>query len=263
MATKTNNLDKIAFNIRRAIVEMARQSKAPDAGSALCIADILAVLYFKILKINPQKPKAPERDRFILSKGHGAAALYAALAERGFFPASHLKKYRTNGGIFHGHPSFGASPGIEVSTGSLGHGLSIGAGMAWELKKSRPNVKVYVLLGDGECNEGSVWEAAMFAATHRLGNLIAIIDKNKFQGFGETRRVHDMDFAKIWSAFGWKVFSCDGHNLKDLEMKLKRARQSQKPSVVIADTVAGKGIPAIENSLVAHYYIPKKEDYIL
>jgi len=241
--------------IRDHIINMSYWSKTAETGSALCISDILAVLYFKILHINPKKPDDFDRDRFLLSKGHGASALYAALAERGFFSVDKLKKYRVNGGIFHGHPSKEVAPGIEISSGSLGHGLSIGAGMALVLKKSLPKRKVFVLMGDGECNEGSVWEATMFIASHKLNNVIAIIDDNGFQGFGKTSDVHTMDLATKFKAFGWQIFHVDGHNPVQLEKILNKAKTSSRPCVVIAKTITGKSIPNIENTLHAHYYI--------
>lgn len=241
---------------------MSYESKTGESGPALSISDILSVLYFKVMHIDSKKPNHPNRDRFILSKGHGASALYAALALRGFFPQSNLKKYRTDDGIFHLHPCSVAAPGIEVSTGSLGHGLSIGAGMAITLKKEYPKRKVFVLLGDGECNEGSIWEAAMFASTHNLHNLIVIIDDNKFQGFGATQEVHTMNLAKKWSAFGWDVFKTDGHDEENLENIITKAKNTNRPAVVIADTINGKSVKKIENTLLAHYFITDKETYL-
>lgn len=261
MKNTNKNLNN-GHKIRELIVEMSYESKTGESGPALSISDILSVLYFKILNINPKKPNHPNRDRFILSKGHGASALYATLALKGFFPKSHLKKYRTDDGIFHLHPCSVAAPGIEVSTGSLGHGLSIGAGIAITLKKQYPDRKVFVLVGDGECNEGSIWEAAMFASTHNLHNLIVIIDDNKFQGFGATAEVHTMDLAKKWKAFGWDVFRSDGHNHDELESVIKVARDSSRPAVVIANTINGKGIKKIENTLLAHYFITDEETYL-
>lgn len=241
---------------------MAYRSKSGEVGSALCISDIIAVLYFRVLKINPKKPAADDRDRFILSKGHGGSALYATLALRGFFPKNRLRGYRQDGGTFHLHPCSSVASGIEVSTGSLGHGLSIGAGIALAMKTECPSRKVFVLLGDGECNEGSIWEGAMFAATHNLNNLVAIVDENKFQGFGETKQVHSMDLVKKWSAFGWDVFRSAGHDLEKLERTIIKAKQSPHPAVVLADTVSGKSIPKIENTLLAHYFVPDRETYL-
>lgn len=256
-----SKVSKLSQEIKRLIVEMGYRSKSGETGSALSISDIIAVLYFRILEIDPKKPDLYDRDRFILSKGHGGAALYATLALRGFFPKKHLEGYRMDGGTFHLHPCKAAGPGIEVSTGSLGHGLSIGAGIALTMKQDCPLKKVFVLMGDGECNEGSVWEAAMFASTHNLSNLVVIVDENKFQGFGETKQVHTMDLAKKWSAFGWDVFRAAGHDLKELEQIITKAKLTKKPAVVLADTINGKGVPKIENTLLAHYFVPDDETY--
>ncbi|HEY4511341.1 MAG TPA: transketolase [Candidatus Paceibacterota bacterium] len=239
--------------IRSLVVEMSWRSKSGETGSALSISDILAVLYGRILSIDPKKPALPRRDRFILSKGHGAAALYATLALCGFFPVKNLLRYRVNDGLFHGHPSFGTIPGIEVSTGSLGHGLAIGAGMALAL--SGTSSKVYVLIGDGECNEGSIWEAALFIGSRGLSNIIAIVDDNKFQGFGATGETNRFDLGAQWQSFGWEVMHADGHDCVDLEKKFRKAAGVTRPTVLIARTVAGKGVPLIENTLAAHYFV--------
>lgn len=254
MATKT---EKMGAEIRRLVVEMSCRSRSAETGSALSISDLLAVLYFKTLRLNPKKPADPRRDRFILSKGHGAAALYAALALRGFFPHRMLLGYRVNKGTFHGHPSKGAASGIEVSTGALGHGLSIGVGMAYALKNTKN--KVYVLIGDGECNEGSIWEAALSAGALRLPNIVAILDDNKFQGFGASHEKNPFDLIKQWRSFGWDAVRIDGHNTQAIEKAMHVAAKAKKPTIIIADTVSGKGIPAIEHTLGAHYYIADAE----
>jgi len=253
----SNSKDRGA-QIRRLVVEMSHRSHSGETGSSLSISDLLAVLYGKILRVNPKKPNDSTRDRFILSKGHGAAALYAALALRGFFSQKLLLGYRVNNGTFHLHPSKGTAPGIEVSTGALGHGLSIGVGMAYALKDTKS--KVYVLIGDGECNEGSIWEAALSAGTLHLPNIVVIIDDNKFQGFGPTTKTNPFDLASQWKSFGWSVLRVDGHNTKAIEKAFGTAAKAKKPTVIIADTVSGKGIPAIERTLGAHYYIAKAED---
>lgn len=248
---------KLGEEIRRLVMEMSHRSQSGETGSSLSISDLLAVLYFKTLRIDPKKPNDLKRDRFILSKGHGAAALYAVLALRGFFPLKTLLGHRVNGGVFHAHPSKGAAPGIEVSTGALGHGLSIGVGMAYALKDTKS--KVYVLIGDGECNEGSIWEAALSAGTLRLPNIVAIVDLNKFQGFGASRENNPFDLAAQWRAFGWEAVCVDGHDTKAIEKAFGQAAKATNPIVVIADTVAGKGVPEIENTLKAHYYVPDKQ----
>ena len=234
-------------------MEMSARAKCGETGSSLSVSDILATLYFRILRINPRRPNDPSRDRFILSKGHAAAGLYAALALRGFFPQKVLLGHRANSGRLHAHPSKGAVPGIEVSTGSLGHGLSIAAGMAESLKKTRS--KLYVLIGDGECDEGSVWEAARYIGRVALRNIIAIVDDNKVQGYPLARQKRTLDLAKQWSAFGWKGLRVDGHDCPALERAFREARRIG-PAVVIADTVAGKGVPEVEHTQGAHYYVP-------
>ncbi len=244
--------------VRRLVVEMSHRSKSGETGSSLSISDILAVLYFKVLKIDPKKPNDSKRDRFVLSKGHGAAALYATLALRGYFPVKKLLGHRVNNGVFHGHPSRGSAPGVEVSTGSLGHGLSIAAGIAVALRETKS--KVYVLIGDGECNEGSIWEAALFVGNANISNIIAIIDDNKFQGFSATKETNRFSLGAQWKAFGWIVLYADGHDPKDIEKKLIEARNMNKPTVVIADTISGKSIAHIEDTLGAHYYVPTQVD---
>ncbi|MDO8521213.1 MAG: transketolase [bacterium] len=265
MATTTKNnkknlkeLQEIGEEIRRLVIEMSERSKSGETGSSLSISDILAVLYFDTLDIDPKHPNDPSRDRFVLSKGHGAAAYYATLALRGYFPLKKLLGHRVNAGTFHAHPSRSAAPGVEASTGSLGHGLSIAVGMAYALTNTKS--KAYVLIGDGECNEGSVWEAVMFAGNHQLKNIVAIIDDNKFQGFGPTMSTNKHDLGTQWKAFGWKVLRADGHNPKDLVKVFREAKRATVPTVVIADTVAGKGIPHIEHTLGAHYYVPNTND---
>ncbi|HEY4482980.1 MAG TPA: transketolase [Candidatus Paceibacterota bacterium] len=256
-------LEALAARARRHIVAMHYDSQTGESGSALCIADLLVTLYFNILDIDPKRPEHPERDRFILSKGHGAAALYAAMALRGYFPESDLKRYRVDGGKFHCHPCRDAAAGIEVSTGSLGHGLSIALGMAKSMRMECSSKKVFILVGDGECNEGSIWEAALFASTHKLSNAIVILDNNKFQGFGASKEVLTMNLARKWSAFGWNVLRIDGHSIPEIERSLREAKdETTRPTIVIADTIAGKGVPHIENTLGAHYYIPDEATYL-
>lgn len=245
---------------RKYVIEMSYRSKSAELGSGLSISDILTVLYFSILHVNPKKPDDPKRDRFILSKGHGSAALYAVLGLKGYFPEADALKYRVDEGRFHGHPCRDAAPGIEVSTGSLGHGLSIAAGIALALQREKSKSRVWTLIGDGECNEGSIWEAAMFVATHKLTNVTAIIDDNSFQGFGKSSEVHPMNLPKIFESFGWEVRTVDGHDLGAIE-KIFSQPVGAKPVVIIAKTIAGKGIPKIENTLLAHYYIPDEETY--
>ncbi len=256
------DLEGVARDMRRLVVEMSYRSHTAHLGPSLGIVDLLAVLYFRILNVDPESPKDPARDRFILSKGHAATALYAALAVKGFFPAEELARYCVDGGRFHGHPCMHAGPGIEVSTGSLGHGLSVAAGMAYGLRKRGIKNNVVTLLGDGECNEGSVWEAAMFGATHGLSNLTVVIDANRFQGFGVAADVHHADLARMWAGFGWEVVECDGHALRDVETAFRGAIADGRPSVVIARTVSGKGVHAVEDTLRAHYEILDDAGYV-
>lgn len=262
--TKRNNkktvsqLRLLGEEVRRLTIEMSERSRSGETGSSLSISDILVVLYFHTLNIDPQKPNDKSRDRFILSKGHGAAAYYATLALRGYFPTKKLLGHRVNGGNFHAHPSRSSGPGVEASTGSLGHGLSIGVGMAYALRGAKS--KVYVLVGDGECNEGSIWEAVMFAGNHNLENIVVIIDDNKYQGFGLTKDTSKHDLGTQWEAFGWTLLRVDGHDPKDLMKKFDLAKKAKGPVVVIANTVAGKGITHIENTLRAHYYVPDVKD---
>ncbi len=251
-------LRKICDEIRHLVIEMSERSHSGETGSSLSISDILGVLYFHTLDIDPRHPEGKNRDRFVLSKGHGAAAYYATLALRGYFPLKKLLGHRVNGGVFHAHPSRGAAPGIEVSTGSLGHGLSIAVGIALAIKNS--NNKVYTLIGDGECNEGLIWEAVLFAGNHQMKNIVAIIDDNKFQGFGPTKETNKHDLGGQWRSFGWKVLRAKGHDTEDLAKKFAQAKRAKCPVVVICDTVSGKGIPHIEHTLGAHYYVPNEKD---
>lgn len=255
-------VEAAAREMRRLVVDMAYQSRTGHLGPSLCIVDILAVLYTRVLNVDPTSPHHNDRDRFILSKGHAAPALYAALSMKGFFPREDaITKFCVDGGQFHGHPCMHAGPGIEFSSGSLGHGLSVAAGIAVGLRKQGNPARVYALLGDGECQEGSVWEAAMFATTHGLSRLTAIVDDNRFQGFGATPQVHTVDLAKVWDSFGWQVIQCDGHDHAALEAAFLLADAADRPSVIIARTVAGKGIAAIEDTLRSHYDVLDEAGY--
>ncbi|MEC0370787.1 transketolase [Paenibacillus chibensis] len=248
-------------NIRKSIIHMVHYSKSSHVGTCLSIVDILTVLYFSVLNIDPQRPSKKDRDRFILSKGHGSAALYATLAERGFFPKAYLDKYYIDGGILPGHLDMEAVPGIETSAGSLGHGLSIGIGMAIANKQSNNPGHIYVLLGDGECNEGSVWEAVMLATTLKLNNITVIIDYNKLQSFGRTNEVINQEnMADRWSAFGWQTYEVDGHNMEELELIFNLEQTG--PKAVIAHTTKGKGVSYMEDKLEWHYKSPNDEQYI-
>jgi transketolase len=256
---RKKKLDIIAKDVRLSVLEMVAGSGSSHIGSAFSIVDILTVLYFKILNINPSNPFWKKRDRFILSKGHGGAALYAILGYRGFFPILVLKEYAQNGSALAGHIVKDSVPGMEITTGSLGHGLSIGVGMALALKDEKSTSEVFVLVGDGECNEGSIWEAAMVAAHFKLDNLILIVDKNGQQSMGSSKEIMNMEpLTAKWKAFGWHCQKCDGHNFRQLQMAFNKAKAVVgKPSVIIARTVKGKGVSFMEqNSLMWHYKTP-------
>ena len=252
----------VTKEIRKKIVRMAFLSKNSHVGCALSCADILAVLYFDVLSIDPQNPKE-SRDKFILSKGHAASALYATLAARGYFSESVLDSYCQDGGVLPGHATKDCVPGVEVSTGSLGHGLSMGAGMALAAQHDKKEAKIFVLLSDGECDEGAVWEAALFSSHHKLDNLVAIIDYNTFQGLGKTSDVLNLEpLQEKWEAFGWSVLRVDGHNYSELKEALTNIpKENTKPTLVIANTIKGKGVSYMENKLDWHYKSPDEEQY--
>ncbi len=240
---------------------MVHRANASHIGSCLSIVDILTVLYGSILNVDSTRPDWPGRDRFILSKGHAAAALYATLAEKGFFPVKWLETYCKDGSKLGGHITHHDVPGVEVSTGSLGHGLPIGCGMALAGKRDARPYRVFVLLSDGECDEGSTWEAALFAPQHHLDNLIAIEDYNKIQSFGRVKEVLDLDpFVDKWRAFRWVVQEIDGHDYTQIEETLKSVPfEGGKPSLIVAHTVKGKGVSFMENRLSWHYKSPNAE----
>ncbi len=249
--------EQLAWKIRRHGIEMTHLSGGSHIGSILSVSDIIAVLYSDIMKYDAENPDWDERDRFILSKGHAGVAIYAALAEMGFFGVEELKTHYANGSRLSGHVSH-YLPGVDFSTGSLGHGLSAGAGMALAAKKDKKNHKVYVVLGDGECDEGSVWEAALFANHFHLDNLVAIIDHNHMQSLDYCDRTLDLgDFASKWKAFGWNVKEVNGNDHDELrEALLPSKTEEKKPTVVIAHTTKGKGVSFMENDILWHYRFP-------
>lgn len=247
-------------NIRKTILHMIYYSRSSHIGSCLSVVEILYILYFKVLNIDPDNPKWKDRDKLILSKGHASAALYATLAERGYFSKDILDKFYVDNGILPGHLDMEAVPGIEASTGSLGHGLAIGVGMAIANKQMGNPGRIFVILGDGECNEGSVWEAAMLGASLQLDNLTAIVDFNKLQGYGRTNEIIDQsNLGERWKVFGWEVFEIDGHNPWELEEVLTIS--VSKPRAVIAHTIKGKGISFMEDKLEWHYKSPDAAQY--
>lgn len=249
-----------ARRVRASVVRMAHDGKAPHVGSALSCVDLLVALYFYAMKNDPAEPSAPERDRFVLSKGHGCTAHYAALAERGYFPKSVLSEYAQDGGRLAEHPSRASVPGIDVATGSLGHGLPIAAGMALSAKMRGQTHRTYALLSDGECLEGSVWEAAIFAAARHLDNLVVIVDFNRWSAMARTDTLLE-PLAVKWTAFGWLAREVDGHNLSDIvEALVSVPAVPGRPTAIIARTVKGKGVSFMEDDLEWHYRPPSAED---
>jgi transketolase len=242
---------------------MIHNSKSSHIGSSFSSVELLVVLYNGVLRVDPARPGWPDRDRFILSKGHGCAAFYAVLAERGFFPLEWLDTFYQNGSRLPGHATHTCLPGVEVSTGSLGHGLSIACGMALAAKRDGKSYRVFVLLSDGECDEGSTWEAVLFASHHRLDNLIAIVDYNKIQSLGRVEEVINLEpFAEKWRSFGWAVREIDGHDILEIEDTLTQVPfEAGRPSCVIAHTVKGKGVSFMEDKLLWHYRSPQGEEY--
>jgi transketolase len=247
--------NELARKIRIHAVNMTSRGGSSHVGSALSIADILAVLYGGVLHVDPANPKLPDRDRFILSKGHAGAAVYAALAETGFFPVEKLLTHYQDGSDLSGHVSHKAIPGVELSTGSLGHGLPVGAGIAKAGKLRSAEYRVFVLLSDGECDEGSNWEAILFAAHHQLDNLVAVIDYNKIQSLAPVAETMGLEpFADKWRSFGWHVVEADGHDHGQLQAALSHdARTPGVPKCVIAHTVKGRGVSFMEHSVLWHY----------
>ncbi len=253
----------LAWRIRRHAVNMVHLGKSSHIGSVLSISDILAVLYGAVLNVDPERPKMPARDRFVLSKGHAGAGVYAALAECGFFPVEILKSHYQNGSTLSGHVSHIDIPGVELSTGSLGHGLPVGCGMAKAGKLAGQGHKVVVLLSDGECDEGSNWEAFLFAAHHKLDNLLAIIDYNKLQSIHPVSETLGLEpFAAKLEAFGWAVAEADGHDHDELQRLFSSApHEIGKPTCIIANTVKGKGVDFMENEVLWHYRSPQGDEY--
>lgn len=256
-------LDERSRHLRRQIVRVLERSGRGHLGTSLSLVEILRVLFDSVLRYDARNPTWAKRDRFILSKGHGCIALYVLLQEKGFFPEEELWKFCRFDGILGGHPD-PKVPGVEISTGSLGHGLPIGVGMSLAAKRSRSDHRVIVVLGDGECNEGSVWEAAMSAGKHRLDNLVAIVDYNKQQSYGSTYEVLDLEpFSAKWEAFGFAAREIDGHDVTGLKETLASAPfVTGKPSVAICHTVKGKGIAFSENNLRWHHKSSIKDSEI-
>jgi len=261
-ADRDPEVAELAKKIRRHCVLMTGRANASHIGSSLSTADLLAMLYGRFLRFDPQRPDWPDRDRFILSKGHGCAALYAVLAETGYFPAERLETFYQDGSPLAGHATHKDVPGVEVSTGSLGHGLSLATGMALAARRDGRGHRLWCMLSDGECDEGSVWEAALFAPHHRLDNLVAIVDYNKIQSFGTVKEVLDLEpLGEKWRAFGWGVREIDGHDLGAIAAAYAAVPFAPgRPSCIVAHTVKGKGVSYMEGKLLWHYRAPRGED---
>ncbi len=253
---------ELAWNIRRDVIEMTHNSHASHVGSALSCADIIAVLYADVVNFDVNNPMWDNRDRVVLSKGHAGSALYACLAEVGFYKKDLLKTYYTNGSWFSGHISHKNVPGVEFSTGSLGHGVCVATGIAMAGKLNGGKFNVYAIVGDGECDEGSVWETALFANQYNLSNFTIIIDRNKMQSFGSTEdTIATGDIGEKFTAFGWNVIDVDGHNHKELYEALIKKFDNGKPKCIVAHTTKGKGVSFMENNVVWHYRDPQGEFY--
>lgn len=260
MNSSTKTLD-LAKRIRLHALNMVSEGHSSHIGSILSMVDIISVLYGNKLKFKSDKPLWDGRDRFILSKGHAGAGIYAALAEVGFFPTKDLVNHYKNGSIFSGHVSHKGVPGVELSTGSLGHGLGVASGMALAAKIDNKDHGVYVLLSDGECDEGSNWEAILFSSHHRLSNLTAIVDYNKIQSIKSTEETLNLEpFVEKWSSFGWDVYEVDGHNHDELIKVFDKKTKGYKPKCVIAHTIKGKGVSFMENNVLWHYRSPQGKE---
>ena len=256
-------LQLIAYKIRRHAIVGVYNAASGHPGGSLSIADILSVLYFDEMNVNPSNPSNPDRDRFVLSKGHCAPALYGALAERGFFPAEDIASLRKVDSYLQGHPDMKGVPGVDMSTGSLGQGICTANGMALAAKLDNKDYRVYTILGDGELEEGQVWEAAMFAAHYKLDNLVAFVDFNGLQIDGNVTEVmNPTPIDKKFEAFGWNVITIDAHNYDEIKSALEGAKAVKgKPTVVVAKSVKGKGVSYMENQASWHGSAPNEEQY--
>lgn len=257
----TQELVKMSQMVRRDIVTMVHEAGSGHPGGSLSAVELMTALYFKIMKVDPKNPEWEGRDRFILSKGHVAPVVYSVLARKGFFPAEELHTLRKLGSILQGHPHKSSTPGLDCSSGSLGQGLSIANGLAYVFKKQNRDNRVYCLLGDGELQEGQVWEAVMTAAQHKLDNLCAIVDFNRVQLDGATDEVKTLgDLTLKWKAFGWNVIELDGHNMEAAVLGYQAAAEFKgAPTVLIANTVKGKGISFMEDDCNWHGNVPDKD----
>ncbi len=264
MQTETITSLKIsAARVRKMTLEAIHSAKAGHPGGALSSADILTYLYKKAMNIDPKNPKDPNRDRFVLSKGHASAGLYGILAECGYIPKEDIKTFRKVDSYLQGHPEMKGVPGVDMSTGSLGQGISAACGMALAAKIDAKNYRVYTILGDGECEEGQVWEALMFAAHYKLDNLTAFLDFNGLQIDGDiTKVMNPTPFDKKFEAFNWNVITIDGHNYEEIESAINKAKETKgMPTIIIANTTKGKGVSFMENEAGWHGIAPNDEQY--
>ncbi len=260
-----NNIEMLkehANKARKSIVKMISKAKSGHPGGSLSTADILSALYFSEMKVDPKNPQDPNRDRFIMSKGHASPAIYAMLAEKGFFPAEEMEHFRAYGAKLQGHPDMKKVPGIDMSTGSLGQGLSVANGMALSARVSGQDYRTYIIVGDGEIQEGQVWEAAMTSAHYKIDNLCAILDNNNLQIDGHVDKVMGVEpLDKKWESFGWNVIKIDGHNFEQILCALEQAKKCKgKPTIIIAKTVKGKGVSFMENVCEFHGVAPNADE---
>ena len=264
MSVSNQELNELAKRLRSHSLHMISKAKTSHIGSCLSAADILAVLYGRVMRVDPKRPDWPDRDRLIMSKGHAAAVTYAAVAEAGFMPKERLDEYARNGGQLYGHVTHAGVPGIEFSSGSLGHGLPVGAGMALAAKRSGAAWRVFVVMSDGECDEGSNWEAILFSGHHQLDNLTIVIDYNKIQSLDwvdKTLRLEPL--AEKLRAFGWSAREVDGHSVDELSSALSSVPlEKGKPNAIIAHTIKGKGVSWMEGKVLWHYRPPTPEELV-
>ncbi len=261
MEDRVKQLQQIARGVRKHIIEMTCAAKSGHPGGSLSAVEILVSLYFEIMNVDPANPRWEDRDRFVMSKGHGSPALYATLASRGFFHEKELLRFRKISSMLQGHPDMKGIPGVDMSTGSLGQGLAVASGMAMAAKLDKRDYRVYVLLGDGEVQEGMIWEAAMASAHYKLDNLTAFLDHNRLQIDGTNEEIMNvMPLKEKWEAFGWRTVEIDGHSYKEIMDAVKTARATTgKPTMIIADTVKGRGVSFMENAADWHGKAPSEE----
>ncbi len=260
---KRKELEEMAKKIRVDIVEMLCESGSGHPGGSLSLADIFSYLYFSgIMNIDPKNPNKKDRDRIVLSKGHACPVWYAALAEKGYFDKSHLKTLRKYGSMLQGHPDMNKTPGVDMTTGSLGQGLSCAVGMALGAKLDKLGCRIFAIVGDGECDEGQIWEAAMSAFHYKLDNLIAILDRNSLQIDGYTKDIMNSEpMINKWKSFGWEVIEINGHNLDEIESSIEKALNiKNKPVCIVANTIKGKGVSFMEGECGWHGKAPSEEE---